>query len=154
MAAFSAQDVQTLRRATGVGMLDAKRALEASEGDMEAAVLWLREQGLADKAKRLDREATQGAIGAVRDHSVVAMVELRCETDFVAKAADFVALADELAELVAAKGEGAVAERQADVDHLGTTLKENISVGRVVRLEAKDGEVARPLPARRRPAGA
>ncbi len=142
MAAFSAQDVQTLRRATGVGMLDAKRALEASEGDMEAAVLWLREQGLADKAKRLDREATQGAIGAVRDHSVVAMVELRCETDFVAKAADFVALADELAELVAAKGESAVADRAADVDHLGTSLKENISVGRVVRLEAKDGEVA------------
>jgi len=142
VAAFSAQDVQTLRRATGVGMLDAKRALEASDGNMEAAVLWLREQGLADKAKRLDREATQGAIGAVRDHSVVAMVELRCETDFVAKAADFVALADELAELVAAKGEGAVAERQADVDHLGTTLKENISVGRVVRLEATDGEVA------------
>ena len=142
MAAFSAQDVQTLRRATGVGMLDAKRALEASEGNMEAAVLWLREQGLADKAKRLDREATQGAVGAVRDHSVVAMVELRCETDFVAKAADFVALADELAELVAVKGEGAIAERQADVDHLGTTLKENISVGRVVRLEAGDGEVA------------
>ena len=142
MAAFSAQDVQTLRRATGVGMLDAKRALEASEGNMEAAVLWLREQGLADKARRLDREATQGAVGAVRDHSVVAMVELRCETDFVAKAADFVALADELAELVAVKGEGAIAERQADVDHLGTTLKENISVGRVVRLEAGDGEVA------------
>jgi len=142
VAAFSAQDVQTLRRATGVGMLDAKRALEASEGNMEAAVLWLREQGLADKAKRLDREATQGAVGAVRDHSVVAMVELRCETDFVAKAADFVALADELAELVAVKGEGAIAERQADVDHLGTTLKENISVGRVVRLEAGDGEVA------------
>ncbi len=68
--------------------------------------------------------------------TVVALVELRCETDFVAKAADFVALADELAELVAAKGEDAVAERQADIDHLVTTLKENISVGRVVRLEA------------------
>lgn len=141
MAGFSAKDVQSLRQATGVGMLDAKRALEACDGDMEAAVTWLREQGLADKAKRQDREATQGAVAAVRDHSVAALVELRCETDFVAKSADFVALADELAELVAAKGEGAVAERQADVDHLVTTLKENISVGRVARLEAVDGEV-------------
>jgi elongation factor Ts len=142
VAGFSAQDVQSLRRATGVGMLDAKRALEASDGDMDAAVLWLREQGLADKAKRVDREATEGAVAGVRDHSVVALVELRCETDFVAKAADFVALADELAELVAAKGEGAVTERQSEIDHLVTTLKENISVGRVIRLEAGEGEVA------------
>ncbi len=52
MAGFSAQDVQSLRRSTGVGMLDAKRALEESDGDMDAAALWLRENGLADKAKR------------------------------------------------------------------------------------------------------
>jgi elongation factor Ts len=141
VAAFSAQDVQALRRATGVGMLDAKRALEETTGDSEAAALWLREKGFADKVKRQDRDASEGAVAAVRDHAVAALVELRCETDFVAKAADFVALADELAELVAEKGEAAIAERQADIDKLGTTLKENISVGRVARLEAGDGEV-------------
>jgi len=141
VAAFSAQDVQALRRATGVGMLDAKRALEETGGDMEAAGLWLREKGYADKAKLQGREATQGAVAAVREHSVAALVELRCETDFVAKAAEFVALADELAELVAAKGEGAVVERQDDIDRLATTLKENISIGQVSRLEAGSGEV-------------
>jgi elongation factor Ts len=72
---------------------------------------------------------------------VAAMVELRCETDFVAKSPEFVSLADELAALVVAKGEGAPAERQDDVDRLRTTLKENISVGRVVRVEAGSGEV-------------
>jgi elongation factor Ts len=141
VAGFSAQDVQALRRATGVGMLDAKRALQETDGDTEAAALWLREKGLADKVKRQDRDAADGAVGAVRDHSVVALVELRCETDFVAKTPDFVALADELAELVAAEGESAIAARQGDIDRLGTTLKENVSVGRVARLEAKDGEV-------------
>lgn len=141
MTALTAKDVQALRQATGVGMLDAKRALEESDGDMEAATQWLRVQGLAGAAKREDRAATQGAIAVVRVGSVAAMVELRCETDFVAKAPEFVSLADELAELVVAKGEEAVAERSDDVDRLRTTLKENISVGRVYRLEAGAGEV-------------
>lgn len=141
MTAVTAKDVQALRQATGVGMLDAKRALEESDGDMEAAAQWLRVQGLAGAAKREDRAATQGAIAVVRENSVAAMVELRCETDFVAKAPEFVSLADELAELVVTKGEEAVTERSDDVDRLRTTLKENISVGRVVRLEAGAGEV-------------
>jgi len=141
MTAVTAKDVQALRQATGVGMLDAKRALEESDGDMEAATQWLRVQGLAGAAKREDRAATQGAIAVVRVGAVAAMVELRCETDFVAKAPEFVSLADELAELVVAKGEEAVAERSDDVDRLRTTLKENISVGRVYRLEAGAGEV-------------
>jgi len=141
MTAVTAKDVQALRQATGVGMLDAKRALEESDGDMEAATQWLRVQGLAGAAKREDRAATQGAIAVVRVGAVAAMVELRCETDFVAKAPEFVSLADELAELVVAKGEEAVAERSEDVDRLRTTLKENISVGRVYRLEAGAGEV-------------
>jgi elongation factor Ts len=72
---------------------------------------------------------------------VAAVVELRCETDFVAKADEFVALADELAALVAAKGEDAVSELQGEVDKLRTTLKENISVGRVRRLVAEPGQV-------------
>jgi len=138
---YSAKDVQALRRLTGVGMLDAKRGLDASGGDMDEAVKWLREQGLADKAKRQDREASQGVVAVVREDSTAAIVELRCETDFVAKSAEFVSLADELAELVAAKGEAAAFERSDDVDRLATTLKENISIGRVERLEAGEGEI-------------
>ncbi|MDA8147212.1 MAG: translation elongation factor Ts [Actinomycetota bacterium] len=139
MAAFTAKDIQSLRQRTGVGMLDAKRALEESSGDMDEAVNWLRIQGLAGAAKRADREASQGAVAIGRDGNAVAIVQLRCETDFVAKSDAFVALTQELAQLVAAKGEGAEADRADEVDRLKTTLKENISIGRVVRVEARDG---------------
>lgn len=141
MANFTAKDVQELRKKTGAGMMDAKRALEACRGDMDEAERWLREHGLAERAKREDRDAIQGAVAVVKDDRVAAIVELRCETDFVAKAAEFVAVADDLAALVATKGERAVAERSEEVERLGTTLKENVSVGRVHRLEAKEGEV-------------
>jgi elongation factor Ts len=141
VANFTAKDVQRLRQDTGAGMMDAKRALEETDGDMEAASQWLREHGLSQMLKREDREASQGAVAVVKDNNVAAIVELRCETDFVAKAAEFVAVADDLAALVVAKGEDAIAERREEVERLATTLKENISVGRVYRLEAKDGEV-------------
>jgi elongation factor Ts len=141
VANFTAKDVQRLRQETGAGMMDAKHALEESDGDMEAAGQWLREHGLSQIAKREDREASQGAVAVVKDNDVAALVELRCETDFVAKSAEFVAVADDLAALVAAKGEDAIAQRKDEVERLATTLKENISVGRVFRLEAKDDEV-------------
>jgi elongation factor Ts len=141
VANFTAKDVQRLRQDTGAGMMDAKHALEESDGEMEAAGQWLREHGLSQIAKREDREAGQGAVAVVKDNDVAALVELRCETDFVAKSAEFVAVADDLAALVAAKGEDAIAERKDEIERLATTLKENISVGRVFRLEAKDGEV-------------
>jgi len=135
VASFTAQDVQALRRATGAGMMDAKRALEQSDGDMDRARQWLREQGLAGAAKRSDREATQGAVALAVTGSAAAIVELRCETDFVAKAESFVNLTDELAQLVAEKGAEATVERAEDIDELKTTLKENISVGQVVRFD-------------------
>jgi elongation factor Ts len=141
MAGYSAKDVQTLRQQTGAGMMDAKRALEENSGDMGAAGRWLREKGLAQSAKRADRAAEQGAVSVTNTGSVAAAVELRCETDFVAKSPDFVSLVDELVDAVATKGENAVAERQGDVDSLGINLKENISVGRVVRFEAAPGAV-------------
>ncbi|HUZ09229.1 MAG TPA: translation elongation factor Ts [Acidimicrobiales bacterium] len=141
MPGFTAKDVQALRQSTGVGMLDAKRALDENGGDMDAARRWLREKGLADRGRRAEREASQGAVAVVKADSVAAIVELRCETDFVAKADAFVSLADELAEVVAAKGEEAVEGLADEVARLATTLKENISVGRVVRLEAGEGEV-------------
>jgi elongation factor Ts len=123
-------------------MLDAKKALEAAGGDMEEAAKWLRVQGLGSAEKRSGREATQGAVAVAKDGNAAAVVELKSETDFVAKSDEFVSLADELARLVASKGEAAVAERQDEVDRLRTTLKENISVGEVVRIEAEaDGAV-------------
>jgi elongation factor Ts len=135
MADFTAKDVQALRRATGAGMLDSKRALEETGGDIEKAKQWLREQGLAGAAKRSDREATQGAVALAVSGRNAAIVELRCETDFVAKAESFVNLTDELAQLVAEKGTPSTEERAEDIDELRTTLKENISVGQVVRFE-------------------
>ena len=139
MADFTAKDVQELRRATGAGMMDAKKALEANGGDREAAAKWLREKGLGAAAKRSDRENTQGAVAIARDGDVAAMVELKSETDFVAKSPDFVNLADELAALVAAKGDQAAAERTDAIDELKVTLKENIELGRVVRFDAAPG---------------
>jgi elongation factor Ts len=135
MAGFTAKDVQALRRATGTGMLDCKMALEENDGDIELAKQWLREQGKAGAAKRSDREATQGAVALALGSGAAAIVELRCETDFVAKAESFVNLTDELAQLVAEKGTQAIAERSGDIDELKTTLKENISTGQVVRFE-------------------
>jgi elongation factor Ts len=141
MSPFTAKDVQTLRQSTGVGMLDAKRALEASDGDMEAATQWLRVHGLASAAKRADRDASEGAVAAVRDGSVAALVELRCETDFVAKTPEFVDLVDEIAAKVAEDGESAADQFADQIAKLATTLKENVSLGRVVRLTAGANQV-------------
>jgi elongation factor Ts len=141
MPDFTAKDVQALRRATGAGMLDCKRALEETGGDIDKAKQWLREQGLAGAAKRSDREATQGAVALAVSGRNAAIVELRCETDFVAKAETFVNLTDELAQLVAEKGEQATADRADDIDELKTTLKENISVGQVVRFEMGEDSI-------------
>jgi elongation factor Ts len=141
MPDYTAKDVQALRRLAGVGMMDAKRALDESKGTMDQALQWLRVNGLAKASAREGREASEGAVAAVRQGSTAAIVELRCETDFVAKAPEFVSLVDELAELVASKGEEAVAERQDDVDRLRTSLQENIAVGRVFRMESEEGQV-------------
>ncbi len=141
MAAYSAKDISALRQMTGAGMLDCKGALEEAGGDMEEAAKLLRLKGLAGAAKRSDREAAEGAVAAVRSGDAAAVVELRCETDFVAKSEEFVALVDELAALVASKGEEAVSDLDDEIDRLRSTLKENISVGRVRRLVAGSGQV-------------
>jgi elongation factor Ts len=141
VANYTAKDVATLRQMTGAGMLDCKNALEETGGDMEEAAKLLRMKGLSGAAKRSDREASEGAVAAVRSGEAAAVAELRCETDFVAKADEFVALTEELAALVAAKGEDATDQLKEEIDRLRTTLKENISVGRVRRLVAEPGQV-------------
>lgn len=139
--AFTAKDVQTLRQATGAGMMDAKRALEATDGNMEDARQWLREKGLAASAKRDDRENIQGAIAMAVDGNTGAIVELKCETDFVASSDGFKAEAQALADLVLADGETAVAERATQLEDLKITLKEKIELGEVVRIDAAPGNV-------------
>ncbi len=139
--AFTAQDVKALRDATGAGMMDCKKALEANDGDIEAAKLWLREKGLAASANREDRDNAQGVVSLLIDGNVGAIVELKCETDFVAGSDQFKAESDALTELVLAKGTDAVAERATELEELKVTLKENIGLGDVVRIEAADGNV-------------
>jgi elongation factor Ts len=139
--AFTAKDVQTLRQATGAGMMDAKKALEANDGDMEASKQWLREKGLAASAKRDDRESNQGVVALLIEGNVGAIVKLKSETDFVAASDQFKAEADALVKLVAAKGPEAVSERAKELDDLKITLKERIELGDVVQMEAAPGNV-------------
>ena len=143
MAAFTAKDVQALRQATGAGMMDAKNALTRCDGDAEAAAQWLRENGIAKSAARADRDNSEGVVVAqVADGaqgSVGAIVELRCETDFVAKSEGFLSMADRLLSDVIAHGADAAADAAGAIDDLKITLKENIAVGRVERFEAPAG---------------
>jgi elongation factor Ts len=141
MAEFSAQDVKALRDATGAGMMDAKRAMTESNGDFDDAVRWLRERGLGKAAERAGRENVEGAVVVAKDGDVAALVELKSETDFVAKSPQFVALVDELVAAVVAEGEGAVDDLKEAIDDLKITLRENIEVGKVVRFEAAPGNV-------------
>ena len=104
---ISALDVKKLRDMTGAGMMDAKEALKETNGDFDAAVKYLREKGLADSKKRSDREANQGTIGEYihfqQDRAVAGvLVELACETDFVAKSPEFKDIAKQIAMHVAA----------------------------------------------------
>jgi elongation factor Ts len=139
--AFTAKDVQALRQATGAGMMDAKRALEAADGDAEAAKQWLREKGLGDAAKRQERESSQGAVSLFVDDRRAALVKVTSETDFVASSETFRKLANDLAALVAQNGADAVSQREKELEQLRITLKENIQVAAVERIEAAEGDV-------------
>ncbi|MCQ3803813.1 MAG: translation elongation factor Ts [bacterium] len=102
MADFTAKDVQRLRKRSGVGMMDAKKALVDADGDMDKAHDLLRERGLAQAAKRAGREANEGTIGNYLHHQsghpvMGVLVELACETDFVAKSQEFNEVANDIA---------------------------------------------------------
>ena len=138
---FTAKDVASLRATTGAGMMDCKKALEENGGDIEASKQWLREKGLAASAKRDDRESAQGVVAVKVTGNVAASVKLKCETDFVAGSEQFIAEAEALADLVIAKGEAAVSERNQQLEDLKILLKEKIDLGDVVRFEAASGNV-------------
>ena len=108
---FTAKDVQTLRERTGVGMMDCKKALTESDGDMEKAIDILREKGLAAAAKKSGRIAAEGMVYAYAENKVGVVIEVNSETDFVAKNEDFRNFVMTLAAIVAAKN-------PADVDAL------------------------------------
>lgn len=150
---FTAKDVQSLREKTGAGMMDCKKALTETDGDMEKAVDVLREKGLASAAKKAGRIAAEGVVVAYYDEAakVASMVEVNCETDFVAKNESFIELANKIAVTVAEKNPADVDallamtlsgsdEVIADaVQELFLTIRENMKVRRFVRLE---GDVA------------
>ena len=109
--AFTAQDVKTLREMTNVGMMDCKKALQATDGDMDKAVDWLREKGLAKAAKKADRVAAEGVAYAAVINGVGVVIEVNSETDFAAKTDAFLDLVKNLATVVAT-------ENPADVEAL------------------------------------
>ena len=145
--AFTAKDVQTLREKTGVGMMDCKKALVEADGDMDKAVDILREKGLASAAKKSSRVAAEGVVAAYSDGKCGALVEINCETDFVAKGEPFTNLAKKVVKTVVEKapadvdallktaisdGEGTVEEA---VQEVFLALRENMKVRRFERVE-------------------
>ena len=103
MTAISAKDVAELRKRTGAGMMECKKALTENGGDFDKATEWLRARGIAKSGKRADRAASEGLVEAYVHHNgkVAVLVELNCETDFVARTEDFRTLAREVAMHVA-----------------------------------------------------
>ncbi len=135
----TAKDVKALRDATGAGMMDAKRALVATDGDAEAAKQILREKGLAKAAGRGDRENEEGVVALAVGDGVAAIARVRTETDFSAKSEAITALAAQLAETALVKGADAIDDFGSSLDELKLTLKENLDFGRVERVEAGGG---------------
>ena len=146
MAAYTAQDVKNLREATAAGMLDCKKALDEAEGDYNKAIDIIRVKGLKGVTKREGRLTSNGAVVAKVEGNLGVMLELNCETDFVAKGERFVALADELlAHLQNAQSDSLEAfltttmssgkSVQATVDEANATLGEKIEVRRIAVLK-------------------
>jgi elongation factor Ts len=141
MAEISAALVKELRERTGAGMMNCKRALEETNGDMEAAVVLLREKGLAQAAKRAGRETTEGKVGyrLADDGSKGTMVAVGCETERVSANDEFLAYAKKVLEVVEARGVDAAAELDEERTQLTAKLGENIVVAGAARFEAVDG---------------
>jgi elongation factor Ts len=108
--AFTAKDVQDLRQRTGAGMMECKRALEETGGEMEKAVDFLRKKGIAKAEKRVGKQTSEGLIASYIHHNgrIGVLVELNCETDFVARTDDFKTLAREVALHIASAAPVAV----------------------------------------------
>jgi elongation factor Ts len=140
-AEISAQLVRELRERTGAGMMDCKRALQDTNGDMEAAVVLLREKGMANAAKRADRATTEGLVGyrLADDNSRGTMVAVGCETEPVSKNEEFQAFGRKALDLVEAEGIQAVSQLEEERAELSGKLGENIAIAGAARFEAVNG---------------
>ncbi len=150
MAKITLEQIKQLRTKTKAGVMDCRQALEATGGDSKKAELWLREKGISQASKKAERETAEGLI-ATYSHAegkIVAVVELFCETDFVARNEEFQKLAHELALQVAAMkpktaqellAQGWIRDEKRTMESLVKELigkvGENIKVGRVARFE-------------------
>ena len=153
MANYTAADIKALRESTGAGMLDVKKALDEAGGDHAKATEILRVKGLKGVTKREGRTTSNGLVAAKAEGGVGTLVELLCETDFVAKGEKFIALADTVLQQAIDTGATSAEELlsssfadgrtvQALVDEANATIGEKIEVKRVARIEAPDGQVA------------
>jgi elongation factor Ts len=152
MAEITAALVKELREKTGAGMMDCKRALGETQGDLEGAVDWLRKKGLAAAAKKAGRVAAEGLVGVAADGKVGAAVEVNAETDFVARNETFqqfvsgvtaIALktGDDIEALKAAEFPGAGRNVGDQLTHLIATIGENMNLRRARRLSVGQGVV-------------
>lgn len=144
--AFTAKDVQALREKTGCGMMDCKKALVECDGDMDKAVDYLREKGLASQAKKADRVAAEGAVVTFCDNGVAAVVEANSETDFVGSNDEFKAFVTNVAKIAAEQNPADVPALLQCKNEAGATVeemvqeiflkfRENLSIRRFVRYE-------------------
>jgi elongation factor Ts len=153
MTEITASMVRELRDQTGAGMMDCKKALVESAGDLDAAIDWLRKKGLSAAAKKSGRVASEGLVGVASAPNCAAMVEVNAETDFVARNErfqDFVAevaglalsVGDDVEKLKAASYPGTRHSVAEELTRLIATIGENMTIRRAKRLEVSDGVVA------------
>ncbi len=153
MAAITAQLVKDLREKTGAGMMDCKNALNETNGDMEAAIDWLRKKGLSQAAKKSSRVAAEGLVGVATAGNAGAVIEINAETDFVARNVlfqDFVDSAAKIAlevkgDLEALKGKPHPGESRTvseQLTHLIATIGENMAIRRAAAIAVSDGVVS------------
>jgi elongation factor Ts len=139
---IKASDIKELREKTGAGMMDCKKALVEAAGDFAGAEKLLREWGMAGVEKRAGRATNEGRIFIKGDDAKVALVEIACETDFVARNADFIAAGDKMAADAFAKDlDGSAPDLEAKVKDLASVIKENITLKRVRTVKAGANEI-------------
>ena len=153
MAEITAALVKDLREKTGAGMMDCKKALNETAGDLEAAIDWLRKKGLAAAAKKAGRVAAEGLVGIAADGATGVVVEINAETDFVARNDQFQALVSTTAQVALSVGDDADAVKKAAFPGAGksveeqltgliATIGENMNFRRAKRLSVSSGVVA------------
>jgi elongation factor Ts len=156
MTAFSAKDVKELRERTGAGMMDCKKALEATNGVLEEAVDWLRKKGLATAAKKAGRAAAEGLVGIQVKGTTGVLIEVNAETDFVARNDQFQTYVKTVSDMVASSKDDLETLKAKDYPGTGRTVAdeltnlvavigENMSFRRLARVSVSQGAVANYL---------